>query len=89
MQSVPQLGPTGSAIAVAVVVAVLLVLLFGVISGERLPVQLTPEVERPKITLNTKWRAAAPNESELRCRPACLGERAEMRDAQYPVETGR
>jgi len=49
---------------VAVVVAVLLVLLFGFISADRLPVQLTPEVERPKITLNTKWRAAAPNEIE-------------------------
>ena len=49
---------------VAVVVAVLLVIMFGYVSGTRLPVQLTPEVERPKITLNTVWRAAAPNEVE-------------------------
>jgi hypothetical protein len=34
-------------------------------------------------------RTAAPNESELRSRPACLGERAKERDAQYPVEAGR
>lgn len=34
-------------------------------------------------------RTAAPNESELRSRPACLGERAKERDARYPVEAGR
>ncbi len=49
---------------VAVVVAVLLLLLFGLISLERLPVQLTPEVEEPEITITTSWRAAAPQEVE-------------------------
>ncbi len=49
---------------VGVVVAVLLVFLFGVISLSRLPVQLTPEVEQPEITITTSWRAAAPNEVE-------------------------
>ncbi len=49
---------------VAVVVGVLLAILFGLISLNRLPVQLTPEVERPKITINTTWRAAAPEEVE-------------------------
>jgi len=49
---------------VAVVVAVLLAMLFGMISLARLPIQLTPEVERPQITLNTKWRSAAPEEVE-------------------------
>ena len=49
---------------VAVIVAVLLVIIFGLISTERLPVQLTPEVERPKITLQTNWRGAAPEEVE-------------------------
>ncbi len=43
---------------VAVVVAVLLVLLFGAISLQRLPVQLTPEVQDPEITISTTWRAA-------------------------------
>ena len=48
----------------ATLVAVLLVLLFGAISLSRLPVQLTPEVERPEITIRTAWRAAAPEEIE-------------------------
>lgn len=49
---------------VAVFVAVLLAILFGVISFSRLPVQLTPEVEKPEITISTTWRAAAPEEIE-------------------------
>lgn len=49
---------------VAVVVAVLLAIMFGLLSLQRLPVQLTPEVERPEITINTVWRAAAPEEVE-------------------------
>lgn len=49
---------------VATLVGVLMVLLFGVISLGRLPVQLTPEVERPEITIKTVWRAAAPEEVE-------------------------
>ncbi len=49
---------------VAVVVAVLLAMLFGMISLSRLPIQLTPEVERPQITLTTNWRSAAPEEVE-------------------------
>jgi len=49
---------------VAVVVAVILAILFGLISLSRLPIQLTPEVERPQITISTVWRAAAPKEVE-------------------------
>jgi len=49
---------------VATVVAVLLVVLFGALSLARLPVQLTPEVEKPEITITTDWRAAAPEEVE-------------------------
>ncbi len=49
---------------VAVTVAVLLVVLFGFISLDRLPVQLTPEVPEPEITISTNWRAAAPEEVE-------------------------
>ncbi len=48
----------------ATLVAVLLVLLFGGLGLARLPVQLTPEVERPEITIRTAWRAAAPEEIE-------------------------
>lgn len=49
---------------VAVTVAVLLAFLFGAISLARLPVQLTPEVERPEISVTTNWRSAAPQEVE-------------------------
>ena len=48
----------------ATLVAVLLVILFGGLSLSRLPIQLTPEVERPEITIRTGWRAAAPEEVE-------------------------
>ena len=49
---------------VAVIVGILLVILFGIISITRLPIQLTPEVEEPEITITTGWRAAAPEEVE-------------------------
>ncbi len=60
------MGWTKSALSnpVATLVAVLLVILFGALSLERLPVQLTPEVEKPEITIRTAWRAAAPEEVE-------------------------
>ena len=49
---------------IAALVAVILVVLFGLISLSRLPIQLTPEIERPTISVNTSWRAAAPEEVE-------------------------
>ena len=49
---------------VATMVAVMMVILFGALSLARLPVQLTPEVEKPEITITTEWRAAAPEEIE-------------------------
>jgi len=49
---------------VAVIVGIILVAIFGLISLYRLPVQLTPEVQEPEITINTPWRAAAPEEVE-------------------------
>lgn len=49
---------------VALLVAIFLLLIFGTISLSRLPVQLTPELEEPEITITTPWRAAAPNEVE-------------------------
>ena len=49
---------------VAVIVALLLATLFGSISLNRLPIQLTPEIQIPEITIKTNWRAAAPNEVE-------------------------
>jgi multidrug efflux pump subunit AcrB len=49
---------------VAVVVACILVAIFGVLSLSRLPIQMTPEIARPEITIMTGWRASAPNEVE-------------------------
>ncbi|TNF92203.1 MAG: efflux RND transporter permease subunit [Gammaproteobacteria bacterium] len=49
---------------VAVLVAVLMVVIFGALSLQRLPIQLTPEVQSPEITISTRWRAAAPEEVE-------------------------
>ena len=45
-------------------VAGLLIILFCLLALRSLPVQLTPEVERPEITIKTNWRAAAPEEVE-------------------------
>lgn len=49
---------------VAVAVGCILVVIFGVISIVRLPIQMAPEVDRPIISINTGWRAAAPQEVE-------------------------
>ncbi len=49
---------------VAVIVAGILVVIFGTLSLMRLPIQLTPEIERPEISIRTSWRASAPNEIE-------------------------
>jgi len=49
---------------VGVLVGVLLVLLFGVLSLQGLPIQLTPDVSVPQITITTVWPGAAPSEVE-------------------------
>ena len=49
---------------VATLVGCLLVILFGSVTLSQLPVQLTPEVEKPEIVISTRWRAAAPEEVE-------------------------
>ena len=49
---------------VAVIVAGILVVIFGTISLLRLPIQMTPEIERPEISISTPWRASAPSEIE-------------------------
>ncbi|MFC3193174.1 efflux RND transporter permease subunit [Marinicella sediminis] len=49
---------------VAVMVAIILVMIFGAISLNRLPVQMAPNVERPTINITTTWPGAAPEEVE-------------------------
>ena len=49
---------------VAVVSAVLLIILFGLVALTRIPIQLAPDVNRPVITVTTNWFGAAPAEVE-------------------------
>lgn len=49
---------------VAVAVGAILTVIFGILALLDLPVQLAPDVERPRISINTNWRASAPNEVE-------------------------
>jgi multidrug efflux pump subunit AcrB len=49
---------------VAVIVGCILLGIFGVMSLLRLPIQMTPEIERPQISIRTLWRASAPSEIE-------------------------
>ncbi|MCA9240948.1 MAG: efflux RND transporter permease subunit, partial [Planctomycetales bacterium] len=49
---------------VKVSVGVLLVVLFGMVALTRMPMQLTPEVETPTLTIRTRWPGASPQEVE-------------------------
>jgi len=49
---------------VAVAVGCILLVIFGLLSMSRLPVQMTPNIDRPSISISTGWRAAAPAEVE-------------------------
>jgi len=48
----------------AVAVGVALVMLLGVMSVTRLPLQLFPNIERPQLNVQISWRAASPEEVE-------------------------
>ncbi len=48
----------------SVAVGVILILLFGFISLLRIPIQLTPDVDQPRITVETRWPGASPVEVE-------------------------
>ncbi|HUT10620.1 MAG TPA: efflux RND transporter permease subunit, partial [Thermoguttaceae bacterium] len=60
------MDPIGFAIRnpVKVVVGVILVVLFGVISLTVIPIQLTPDVDRPVVTVRTEWSGRSPAEIE-------------------------
>ena len=48
----------------AVVAAVLLIILFGLVALTTIPIQLAPDVNQPVITVTTNWPGAAPAEIE-------------------------
>ncbi len=49
---------------VAVIAAVLMTVLFGLLALSTIPIQLTPDVNRPVITVTTYWAGGAPAEVE-------------------------
>ncbi|MCY4229937.1 MAG: efflux RND transporter permease subunit, partial [Alphaproteobacteria bacterium] len=49
---------------IAVIAAVLMVVLFGLVALQTIPIQLTPDVRKPIITVQTLWPGAAPAEVE-------------------------
>lgn len=49
---------------IAVIAAVLMIILFGVVALQTIPIQLTPDVRKPVITISTDWYGAAPAEVE-------------------------
>jgi len=49
---------------VTIAVFVILIVLFGLIGLTKLPVQLVPDTELPKIEVNTQWPGATPAEME-------------------------
>lgn len=49
---------------VTVTVTALLVILFGALSVADLPIQLTPDVSVPTLTIRTRWHGASPTEIE-------------------------
>lgn len=59
-----KLVQTAIKLPVTVSVIVLLVALFGFLGILRIPVQLTPNVDKPIITVTTRWLGASPQEVE-------------------------
>ena len=49
---------------IAVIAAVLMTVLLGWLALQTIPIQLTPDVNRPVITINKLWPGAAPAEVE-------------------------
>ena len=49
---------------IAVVAAILMVVMFGLVALQTIPIQLTPDVRKPLLTVETYWPGAAPAEVE-------------------------
>jgi HAE1 family hydrophobic/amphiphilic exporter-1 len=49
---------------VAVIAAVIMAVLFGIIAVTRIPIQLAPDVRKPIVVISTNWPGAAPSEIE-------------------------
>ncbi|MDP6926131.1 MAG: efflux RND transporter permease subunit, partial [Rhodospirillales bacterium] len=49
---------------IAVVAIVLMIVLFGWVSLQKIPIQMAPDVRQPVIIIKTPWRGASPIEVE-------------------------
>ena len=49
---------------IAIIAAVLMILLFGLVALQTIPIQLIPDVRKPVLTITTDWIGAAPAEVE-------------------------
>ena len=49
---------------VAVVAGVLMIVMFGFVALQQIPIQLTPDVRKPNLSITTRWPGAAPAEVE-------------------------
>lgn len=49
---------------IAVVAAVMMVVMFGLVALETIPIQLTPDIRKPTLSITTNWPGAAPAEIE-------------------------
>ena len=49
---------------VAVMAAVIMAVLFGILAVSRIPIQLAPDVRKPIVVITTNWPGAAPSEIE-------------------------
>ena len=49
---------------VAVLAGVLMIIMFGFVALQQIPIQLTPDVRKPNLTVTTRWPGAAPAEVE-------------------------
>ena len=51
---------------VTVLVGVVLIVMFGALSVVGLPIQLTPDISVPTMTVTTAWAGASPRETSAR-----------------------
>jgi len=49
---------------IAVIAAVLMVVMFGLLALDAIPIQLTPDINKPVLSVRTNWGGAAPAEVE-------------------------
>ncbi|MCK5574822.1 MAG: efflux RND transporter permease subunit, partial [Sphingomonadales bacterium] len=49
---------------IAIIASVLMVLMFGLVALNTIPIQLTPDIRKPVLSVRTNWPGAAPVEVE-------------------------